>query len=61
MKKRNIIMENKRNILIVTTSFPCLGKSTSGNFVYELAKRLVESYNVTILTPHYSGFKLKEK
>ncbi|MFH0805600.1 MAG: glycosyltransferase family 4 protein, partial [Patescibacteria group bacterium] len=56
-----MIERNKKNILIVTTSFPCLGKSTSGNFVYELAKRLVSSYNVTVLAPHYSGFKLREK
>lgn len=47
------------NLLIVTSSFPCSGKSTSGNFVYELAKGL--PYDITVLAPHYSGFKLREK
>jgi len=53
-------MENKKNILIVTSSFPCWPGDSSGPFIYNLSESLLDFFNVTVLAPHFTGAKKKE-
>ena len=52
--------KTKKNILVMTTSFPRWPGDFDGLFVYDLSKRLVDSFNVFVLAPHYLGAKVKE-
>ena len=46
---------NKKNLLIVTSTFPRWANDTDPPFVFELAKRLTDTFNITVLTPNYPG------
>jgi glycosyltransferase involved in cell wall biosynthesis len=46
---------NKKNLLIVTSTFPRWKNDTDPPFVFELARRLKGDFNVTVLTPNYPG------
>ena len=46
---------NNKNLLIVTSTFPRWKNDTDPPFVFELAKRLTNNFNVTVLTPNYLG------
>jgi glycosyltransferase involved in cell wall biosynthesis len=46
---------NKKNLLIVTSTFPRWENDTDPPFVFELAKRLTNNFNITVLTPNYLG------
>jgi len=46
---------NKKNLLIVTSTFPRWKNDTDPPFVFELTKRLTESFNITVLAPNYPG------
>jgi len=46
---------NKKNLLIVTSTFPRWKNDTDPPFVFELAKRLKGDFNVSVLTPNYPG------
>jgi len=50
----------KPKLLVVTSTFPRWRNDTDPPFVYELCKRLTDSFAVTIHTPHYTGAKVKE-
>jgi glycosyltransferase involved in cell wall biosynthesis len=50
----------KKNLLIVTSTFPRWKNDTDPPFVYELAKRLSSDFNVTVLTPNYPGALVNE-
>ena len=46
---------NKKNLLIVTSTFPRWKNDTDPPFVFELAKRLANHFTITVLTPNYTG------
>lgn len=46
---------DKKNLLIVTSTFPRWKNDTDPPFVFELAKRLTNSFNISVLTPNYPG------
>ncbi len=50
----------KKKLLIVTTTFPRWENDTDPPFVFELSKRLVDSFEVVVHTPHYYGSCRKE-
>lgn len=52
--------KNKKKILVVTTSFPTRPGDFSGLFIYELSKRLTNSFNLVVLAPHCQGAKIEE-
>jgi glycosyltransferase involved in cell wall biosynthesis len=45
----------KKNLLIVTSTFPRWKNDTDPPFVFELAKRLTGAFDVTVLSPSYHG------
>ena len=45
----------KKNLLIVTSTFPRWKNDTDPPFVFELAKRLTDAFNITVLAPNYPG------
>jgi len=45
----------KKNLLIITSTFPRWKNDTDPPFVFELAKRLTDSFNITVLAPGYPG------
>ena len=45
----------KKNLLIITSTFPRWENDTDPPFVFELAKRLTNDFNITVLTPNYPG------
>lgn len=47
-------------LLVVTSTFPRWQNDTDPPFVYELSRRLVDTYDVTVHAPHYPGAKTKE-
>jgi N-acetyl-alpha-D-glucosaminyl L-malate synthase BshA len=50
-----------KTILVIASAFPRYQGDLSGNFVYELAKRLNEKeFEIIVLTPHHPDTKLKE-
>jgi glycosyltransferase involved in cell wall biosynthesis len=51
---------DKKNLLILTSTFPRWKNDTDPPFVFELAKRLTDSFNITVLTPNYPGALRKE-
>lgn len=50
----------KPNLLVFTSTFPRWPNDTDPPFVYELAKRLTDEFNVYVLAPHYTGAKTHE-
>lgn len=51
----------KKKLLVITSSFPKWSGDDTIPFVYELSKRLVEDFEVTVLAPHCPNSKRKEK
>jgi len=51
---------NKKNLLIITSTFPRWENDTDPPFVFELAKRLTDVFNITVLTPNYPGALINE-
>lgn len=45
----------KPKLLVVTSTFPRWPNDTDPPFVYELSRRLTETFDVTVHTPHYHG------
>ena len=43
----------KKNLLIVTSTFPRWKNDTDPPFVFELAKRLTDAFNINVLAPNY--------
>ena len=50
----------KAKILVLTSTFPRWLSDTTPSFVFDLANRIAEKYNVVVLAPHYSNAKKKE-
>lgn len=53
-------MVDKLEILILTSSFPRHTGDLSGNFILELASRLMGHFRVTIICPHSSNAQIKQ-
>lgn len=51
----------RKKILVLTSTFPRWPGDTTPPFVYELSKRLVASFDITVLAPHYPGSPVREK
>lgn len=51
---------NRKNILVLTSSFPKSKKDHGSQFVYELSQRLSVYHNITILCPHTKNTEKKE-
>jgi len=47
----------KKKLLVFTSTFPRWKGDTEPPFVYELSKRLTNSFDTSILAPHYPGSK----
>lgn len=50
----------KQKILVITTTFPRWENDTDPPFVYELAKRLTDDFDITVHTPNYPGAARQE-
>ena len=50
----------KKRLLVITSTFPRWKNDADPPFVYELSRRLTDSFDVTVHTPHYSGAKTRE-
>lgn len=50
----------KPKLLVITSTFPRWPSDTDPPFVFELSRRLVDSFDVTVHTPHYPGALTKE-
>ncbi|WP_081458012.1 glycosyltransferase [Desulfobulbus propionicus] len=59
MIELNRVMKPK--LLVVTSTFPRWQNDTDPPFVYELSRRLVETFDVTVHTPHYPGALREER
>lgn len=53
-------MRARRRLLVLTSSFPRWEGDTVGPFVYELCRRLAKDFEVSVLTPSYTGVKADE-
>ncbi len=53
-------MATRRKLLILTSTFPRWHGDTIVPFVYELSRRLVKDFEVSVLTPSYTGAKAGE-
>lgn len=51
----------KKNVLVLTSTFPRWKNDTTPSFVYELEKRLTDDFNIYILAPHYNRAKKNEE
>ncbi|MDD2465954.1 MAG: glycosyltransferase [Desulfobulbus sp.] len=51
----------KPKLLVVTSTFPRWLNDTDPPFVYELSRRLTDTFDVTVHTPHYPGSKTDEQ
>ena len=51
----------KPKLLVLTSTFPRWKDDTDPPFVYELSKRLISYFDVTVLAPHYPGAKTFEE
>ncbi|MDD2468476.1 MAG: glycosyltransferase [Desulfobulbus sp.] len=51
----------KPKLLVVTSTFPRWSNDTDPPFVYELSRRLTDSFDVTVHTPHYPGSRTSEQ
>lgn len=47
-------------ILVLTSTFPRRAGDTEPSFVFELCRRLLPSYDVTVLAPHAPGIRRRE-
>ena len=54
------IFMDKKNLLIITSTFPRWKNDTDPPFVFELAKRLTGAFNITVLAPNYPGALAEE-
>lgn len=52
--------KTKPKLIIVTSTFPRWKNDTDPPFVYELSKRLIDTFDIVIHTPHYPGAKRRE-
>ncbi len=50
----------KPKLIVVTSTFPRWKNDTDPPFVYKLSKRLSDTFDITIHTPHYPGAKKQE-
>jgi hypothetical protein len=50
----------KPKLLVLTSTFPRWRIDTDPPFVYELSRRLTDTFDVTIHTPHYPGARTRE-
>lgn len=50
----------KKKLIVLASTFPRWKNDIKPPFVYELSKRLVENFDVYILSPHYPGAKRYE-
>jgi glycosyltransferase involved in cell wall biosynthesis len=46
---------NKKKLLVTTSTFPRWENDTDPPFVYELSRRLANSFDITVLAPNYPG------
>ncbi len=51
---------DKQKILVITSTFPRWKNDTDPPFVFELCKRLVDTFNVSVLCPHAPGLQKTE-
>lgn len=51
----------RKKILVLTSTFPRWPGDTTPPFVQELSKRLADSFEITVLAPHYPGSPVREK
>lgn len=51
----------KPKLLVVTSTFPRWQNDTDPPFVYELSRRLTDTFEVTVHTPHYYGALVDEQ
>ena len=54
-------MQRKYRLLVLTSTFPRWKDDPDPPFVYELSKRLTDSFDVSVHTPHYTGAKIREE
>jgi glycosyltransferase involved in cell wall biosynthesis len=50
----------KPKLLVLTSTFPRWSEDTDPPFVYELSRRLTDTFDVTVHAPHYPGAKTRE-
>jgi len=50
----------KPKLLVITSTFPRWPSDTDPPFVFELSRRLTDSFDVTVHAPHYPGALTKE-
>jgi len=53
--EQSSVTDSRKKLLIVTSTFPRWKNDTDPPFVFELAKRLTDTFNITVLTPNYPG------
>jgi len=52
---------NKKRLLVTTSTFPRWQNDTDPPFVYELARRLTEEFDIAVLAPSYPGALQEEE
>lgn len=50
----------KPKLLVFTSTFPRWQNDTDPPFVYELSRRLTDTFDITVHTPHYPGAKTRD-
>jgi glycosyltransferase involved in cell wall biosynthesis len=53
--EQSSVTDSKKNLLIITSTFPRWKNDTDPPFVFELAKRLTSTFNITVLAPNFPG------
>ncbi|QTR53483.1 glycosyltransferase family 4 protein [Thiothrix unzii] len=53
-------MASKPTLLVTTSTFPRWKGDSEPRFVYDLSRRLTETFNVVVLAPHAAGAKVDE-
>lgn len=53
-------MASKPTLLVTTSTFPRWKGDSEPRFVYDLSRRLTETFNVVVLAPHAAGAKAHE-
>lgn len=53
--------DNKKNLLVLTSTFPRWPDDVEPPFVYELSRRMTDKFNVYVLAPHFKSSKFFEK
>ena len=51
----------KKKLLIVSSTFPRWKDDTDPPFVFELARRLTNNFDISVLAPHYPGSCISER